>query len=207
MLYFPGRVYIASDSKIASLNGQINETGCKVHVTKNYVWASSGLLLETNGTFNIEQFVPNAMRDGLDFYQSASILETQLKLAVPRLVEDVRATGEDINKAQIGIALINRRAVGQVSEIFVANSVLQRRDCPGRECSDMGVFLFGEHRGVDSALNANREIWKDFGIVPALNYLIRQQESLTPQYVNGPVAIIEVTPQNAKWIQKGKCDK
>jgi len=207
MLYLPGRVYIATDSKIASLDGKISGTGCKLHVAENYVWASAGLLLETNGTFNIEQFVPNAMGDGIDFDKSVGTLEIQLRFVFPQLIEDVRAIGANVDVAQIGIVLASKNEPGHVSGIFVTGKDLKRWDCPSQSCGQLGVASFGEHRAVDDALNANSKIWKDIGIIPALNYLIEQQEKLTPQYVEGPVAIAEITSKGVQWDQKGKCSQ
>lgn len=208
MLYLPGRVYIATDSKIASLDGKVNGTVCKIHVAKNYIWASAGLLLETNRTFNLEQFVPNAMGDGIDFDKSVDTLEAQLKAVFPQLVEDIRATGSaNIDLVQIGIALASQRRVGHVSSIFINGKELQRYDCPSQSCTETGVFSFGEHRAVDEALDANRKIWRDMGIVPALNYLIEQQAKLTPRYVKGPTAIVEITSKGVQWDEKGKCDQ
>lgn len=207
MLYLPGRVYIASDSKVASLDGKIGGTTCKVHIAKNYIWASSGLLFETNGSFNIEQLVPNAMGDGVDFSKSIDALDARLKLIFPQLLEDVRAEGANTDMAQIGIALASRREIGNVSEIFIRGGDLERKDCPSRSCSEMGVFSFGEQQAINEGLNANRKIWRDMGIVPALNYLIEQQAKLTPRTVQGPVAIVEITPKGVRWDQKGKCDQ
>lgn len=205
MLYLPGRVYIATDSKVASLDGKMAGTTCKIHVSENYVWASAGLLFETNNSFNIEQFVPTGMGDGSDFAADVARLEAHLKLVFPHLMDDVRATGASIDTANIGIALADKRDVGKVSEIFISGKEVQHRDCPGQSCGQMGVFSFGEHRAIDEVLSANRKIWKNMGIITALNYLIGRQAQLTPQYVESPIAIIEITPLGVQWDQKGKC--
>lgn len=206
MVFMPGRVYIAADSKLSSVNGESNGIVCKLHVADNYVWASSGLLHESQRPFDLEQLVPASMGSGSPFPESIDNLEAQLRAVYPQLVDDVSATGASAEKAQIGIALANLQKAGEVSEIYIARSGLQRRDCPSQSCHETnGVFTFGEHKAVDAAMAANRGIWKQMGFVPALNYLIQQQAQATPQFVDDNVAIVEITSAGAQWLQGGAC--
>lgn len=91
VLYGPDAVFIASDSKVASVDGKISWPGCKIHITKNYVWASSGFSFELNGPFDIEKLVPESLGDGEPSAASLNILESRLKASFNSLLPKLTA--------------------------------------------------------------------------------------------------------------------
>ncbi|MDR3725214.1 MAG: hypothetical protein P4K83_12115 [Terracidiphilus sp.] len=205
LLYTPDAVYIAADSKVGSLDGAITGQGCKVHVSKNYVWAAAGLFSESNGPFDLEKIVSKSLEGGQAPGPDADRLESDLGAAFRDVAARAIPQAGGSGKVRIEIALASVKKVGRVSSIFLNMETVQRRDCPGKECGGLGVITLGEHGTVDRILDARHSIWKEMGIAGALNYLLAEQAKSTPLYVSAPFAIVRVDRAGAQWLQKGSC--
>jgi hypothetical protein len=59
--------FIAADSKIVAINGSQSGVWCKKKIADNFVFASSGLLKETKGPFDVENFIATSIKMGGSF--------------------------------------------------------------------------------------------------------------------------------------------
>jgi hypothetical protein len=132
-------------------------------------------------------------------------LEAALKRDVPGVLERLSASGENARKAQITVAVASTKSLGQVSQIFVAADSFKRSDCPAISCGQLGVFELGEHAAVDEILDKRHAIWKEMGILNAMNFLITAQEHKTPRFVSGPIAVLQIDASGTRWLEKGAC--
>jgi hypothetical protein len=211
VVYTPTSVFIASDSKFAG--GERNETwsGCKIHVAEDYVWVSAGVAFEVDAathsrTFDIDNLVPQALGDHSPSTASLDLLEARLKVSFQSVISHL-SSDFDLNRASISLIIADRKNIGTVYEMFITAKTFERRKFPNEVTSSYGFIVAGEQARVNEILATQTpKIFKDMGIVPALNYLVEQQAKLTPQYVEAPVAIAEITTKSVHWDQKGKCD-
>ncbi len=207
VLYTPEAVFIASDSKIASTDMKVTWFGCKIHVTENYVWASAGLSFELDGPFSLEKLVPQVLGNEVPSTTSLDRLEFQIRSAFESLIPKLTLIGFDLNKANIGVAIVDTRTIGKVYEMFITTKTFVREQYPGGDMSPHGFVAFGEHGKVDELVAARPQMFREMGIGPALNYLINEQEMATPEYVAGEIALVQVDSTGAHWTQKAACQK
>jgi hypothetical protein len=215
----PEKLFIASDSKIVAINGPETRLGCKLFISPNYIFASAGLLKDAHGLFNVRKAVELAMSSGQSFDDGLVRFEQEMLTELPSILNDLR----DAVPRYFKNSLLNHPVVeaifgtiyeGQIRlsyRGFVPNEMLSiqiiRNDCPGSACPN-GIMLaeLGEKNAIDAILDKNPQIWKQQGIITALNSLIEAQALATPQFVSAPAAIVMMektgTPQ---WMRPGLC--
>jgi hypothetical protein len=207
VVYTPTSVFIASDSKFAGGKGNITWSGCKIHLAEDYVWASAGLASEVDTvthsrTFDIDKLVPQTLGDHSPSTASLDLLEARLKVSFQSVVSHMSADF-DLNRASVSLIIADRKNIGTLYEMFITTKTFERKKFPGEAMSSYGFIAAGEQGWVNKILP---KIFKDMGIVPALNYLITEQEASTPEYVAGPIAIAQIDSSGVNWIQKAACD-
>lgn len=211
VLYTPDSVFIASDSKVTGGEGNKTWWGCKIHIAEDYVWTSAGLAYEVDTathsrTFDMDELVPQTLGDHSPSTASLDLLEARLKVSFKSGVSHL-SSDFDLNRASVSLIIADRKSIGTVYEMFIAPKTFERNKYPGEAMSSYGLIKGGERGRVDEILAAKTpKIFKDMGIVPALNYLITEQEAATPEYVAGPIAIAQIDSSGAHWIQKAVCD-
>lgn len=205
VLYTPSAIYIASDSQISKIDGSEARSGCKIHVSEHFVWASAGLLYETAGPFDIRNIVQKILRQGPNFVDAMDQLEREITIEYPGARDRAIALGAKPLQAitQTVVADSDFTSVGM---IYAHDKSVERRQCPGKTCnSAIGLLELGEHGEVDRILDERHSIWKEMGIAEAFDYLITAQKHKTPLFVSGPIAIVQLSGQGIKWIQYGAC--
>jgi hypothetical protein len=83
-----------------------------------------------------------------------------------------------------------------------------RHECPGADCPTGQLqLMMGEHAAIDMEVARHPDVWKDKGLVGAINYLVGIQSAATPKSVAGPAAILHIDKSGSlSWIQNGKCN-
>jgi hypothetical protein len=210
VVYTPTSVFIASDSKFAG--GEENKTwsGCKIHAAKDYGWVSAGLAFEVDAathsrTFDMDKPVSQTLGDHPPSTASLDLLEARLKASFRSVVSHL-SSDVDLKRASTSLIIVDRKNIGTVYEMFIARKTFKRTKFPGGTMSSYGFISAGEQGRIKEILATKTgKMFKDMGIVPALNYLITEQEKATPEYVAGPIAIAQIDPAGVHWIQKAAC--
>jgi hypothetical protein len=199
----PGELYVASDSMIVKIgdHGDETRTSCKIHIAPGFVWASAGLMFTQDKQFDIAKFVPNAMGKGKQFFESVDALEKSLRQEAPRLATYFKQLALPPGAAGIELAVVSSVTVGQFSKIAVGINSLHRTDY---RSGDSGLIMLGQREQIRK-IAADQTIFLRMGTIPALNYLILQEELANPKKVGGAVAIVKIDSTGAHWIQKAGC--
>src|ERR1700694_3067299 len=204
-LYTPTATYIGSDSQVSLANGSEARNVCKIHVTKDFVWASAGLLMETQGPFDLRDIARRALSSSNSFGQAVDELESQIRREYPNFQRRALQSGVDLLNARIEIIIGGIREPDRLSVITFSGEFPNRINCPSKSCETLGLFELGKHEAVDRVLDRRPVIWKEMGIPEAMKYLIVAQENATPRFVSGPVAIVRIDRNGTSWISRGTC--
>jgi hypothetical protein len=199
IFYEPPFVYFGADSQISVTDGSEARNGCKIHTTRDFVWASSGLLYETAGPFDIRKIATESFTDGTPSLKAVRLFQD----SVTREYLSLGNRNDDKTPldASTDIFVAGRQgSVLRTSRISVAVGKSdqpkdQRLDCPSPACPKLAVFELGLHDAVDAILDKRHAIWKELGIPEAIRYLIARQETATPRFVSGPIAIMQLGPR------------
>jgi hypothetical protein len=212
VLYTPTSVFIAADSKFAGGEGNKTWSGCKIHVAEDYVWVEAGLAFEVDATthsrtFDVDTLVPETLGDHSPSTASLDLLEARLKVSFQSVISHL-SSDFDLNRAAVSLFIMDRKNIGTGYEMFITAKTFERNRIPYETMSSSGLIIGGEQGRVKEIIATKTGgIFKDMGTVPALNYLITEQAKATPEYVAGPIAIVQIDSSGAKWIQKGACQE
>ena len=215
----PDAFVMAVDSKIVTVNGPETFLGCKIDVSKNVIFAGSGVLRNGSGSFNVYDSARKAIAAGRDLddiarrfgHDAAARLPAALSLisAPERNAYGLNA-GDDVFGgvfAKIDNGIL-RVAVVKVRPASETTATYSEQLCPGEACNGSEAFLaqLGWLDTVTRQLDADHTIWREKGVVGALNELILNEATAHPAMVGAPVAVVAMTRAGEiRWIQKGEC--
>ena len=205
-IYTAGVAYVGADSRISRADGSEARSGCKIHVTKDFIFASSGLFYETEGPFDLRRIARESLVDGLHFKQAIANLQETLTKGYPAFAARAMLSGVPQIHLRTDIVVVGHDPDILVSQISMDYSKPPSRlDCPGPTCSAIGVFELGERSAIDIILDRRHAIWREIGIPEAIKYLISEQMRATPQFVSGEISIVRMDQHGTTWIAKGAC--
>jgi len=209
---------IAADSKIGATQGHDGGNTCKIHITNEITWATTGIVKEVNGPFDLWAIAEAATQGGtlnsiVSRFERNAI--DQLKETLPRIKSinpesyanaiktGYVATAVFIYKNDLRIVFFKVPHADIPSDIEVV-----RNDCPGEACPvGVSTLLMGEHGAIDYAFQPPSTFFKEKGLIGGLNYLVDVQHGVTPKDVGAPVSILRIDKSGAlSWLQKGMCD-
>lgn len=96
--------------------------------------------------------------------------------------------------------------IGSGAEMFITTKTFERKEIPFPGMSPVGVVSFGEVGRINALLSARPQIFREMGIVGALNYLIEEQMKISPEYVGGDIAVLQIDSKGTRWIQNAACE-
>jgi hypothetical protein len=214
--------FIAADSKMVAMNDPKQEiAACKIRVVKGYVFADSGILKETNGPFDVNKIMNDAIEMGGSFKTIVTNLEIRIYQSLPAVANQlIPHTNPIYGKwtvgnhfveivlahASDGIIYIAYCAYDLSSSAAPYTFDIERMDCPGPSCPGSFLRRLGEYAAINRELDRRPAVWKELGVKDALNHLIELQAIETPEKVALPVSIIELLQNGSiQWAQKGAC--
>jgi len=153
----------------------------------------------------MDKLVPQTLGDHSPSTASLDLLEARLKVSFQSAVSHL-SSDFDLKRAAVTLIIMDRKNIGTGYEMFITPKTFERNKIPYETMSSSG-FIFGGEAGRVKEILATKtaKIFKDMGTVPALNYLIAEQEKATPEYVAGPIAIVQIDSSGVHWIQKAAC--
>jgi len=213
------RIILAADSAVTGIepDGTMRYRGgeCKLAQAGKW-WLVSGALESAKGLSSVTRTVTQAatpessMIGALSAIHRAyesTILPVLLRLdpyfttefKVDRPLVEVLVAGVDGGVLTLGYygALLK----SQKPRELVAGGLI----CPGAFCDSPGRVLHGASVGgviPDLLAKQPRPAWLDRADASAARRLIQMQIDKTPQYVAGPIDVLEITAGGARWIDR-----
>jgi|ERR1700722_5841932 len=211
---------IAADSKLAKTDGRDIGTACKIHITDQFAWATSGILNEPGGAFDIWATAETAIKAGGSFDEIVTRFDreliSQLKELPPRIKRiNPRSYDEALKSGHAATIIFVKNTDVRLSDFMLPNKAdpdsieVVDQSCPGNLCiaTNSIISMMGYYEAAQAEFVHNSKIWDQMGIVPALNYLMDIQHNTTPSMVAAPVSILRIDKGgNFQWLQKGVCN-
>jgi hypothetical protein len=186
---------IAADSKVASVKGNDLGAACKIHVSNNIAWASSGFPIDPYRGISLEAVGDEAINRGGSFDQIVLRFESAAKEWLATFLSRLRQTEPDLYDRAIDVTPKFAVSVVLLQKNFLKSSdfIIRRKDapenvevdraeCPGAGCpSGNGRLFMGTFDAANAELERNPGMWDQKGIVGGMNYLIGVQLTLRPQ--------------------------
>jgi hypothetical protein len=202
----PTSTYFGADSQLSAVDGSHKHRPfCKLHITDDYVWTTSGPLLETQGPFNLLILANRALRGGIPFSQAVTELNEQIGREYPDFRSRRLQLGMRPVDARIDFAIASRQESGRASITSFSDAAPRRINCPEDCPRPRSYFVLGFDEAVNKILNQRPAIWDEIGIPKAIRYLIAAQERDTPKFVSGPISILEIKQDRLHWLSRGSC--
>jgi hypothetical protein len=220
MLRIDDVIFIAADSKLSKANGRDIGSACKIHVTDQFVWATSGILNDPRSTFDTWATTEAAIKAGGSFDEIVSRfdreLASQLKELLPRIKRDDPLSYDETVKSghAVTVFFIKNFEV-RISDFTLPNKETPNgievidQSCPGNLCisNPKMIAMMGYFDAAKIEVERRPQILDQMGIMPALNYLMDIQHNATPTRVAPPVSILQVDKSGAlSWLQNGVCN-
>ena len=213
---------IAADFKVFTFEKKDAWYTCKLHITNDIVWATTGIWRDLRGPFDLWSIATSAIESGgtfeeiVDRFNAAAVSGikeylTRFKASNPQAYETLVSF-----RAVVTIVFLQQTTMRTTYFMIIdpndPNSVeVVSAECPGSTCAvgNAGILAMGQHEAINAELNQNtRIVFRERGVVGAINYLIGIQSAATPEYVAPPVDILEIDQTGGpKWLQKGSCDQ
>jgi hypothetical protein len=211
---------LATDSKVNVVQGQITNGGlvCKMHTANNLVWATTGVVRETHGPFNLWSIADSAANSGgsldeiVDRFLSNAV--TSLREFLPRFKATNPQDYLSMTKGHYPATaiFIRQNAVRttwfHLPDLDTPNNIeVAKRSCPGNSCPTGTLqVLMGHHETADAMIKDHPEAFNK-GIVGGLNDVMEAQTLATPDDLSPPVDILQIDNSGGvRWLQKGSCN-
>jgi hypothetical protein len=222
VIWSPARVVLATDSKLLRMNrdgkqdAKQDSVSCKIRAAGQMFFAASGYYGRPGTDFDVWTSVPDAVRDAGSVREAAEVSEKQLK---PLLLNRFKALQEEhrfasseeafnasrfsvyfagVDQGKVVVSGWNLRPGGQVSrEEYPGNLKV----VPGAR----GFSNFGDHAAMDAAFPYQTLLKLLVDPVNAAARMIQVEIDRNSAVVGPPRSILEITPSNHRWIEKGLC--
>jgi hypothetical protein len=209
---------IAADSKLKKTEGGNDSSVCKIHISNDVSWATTGIVQEPHKPFNLWNITEAAIKLGGSLDDVAARIEgnvgSQLKEMLPRIKRtEPNSYKEAIRTQFIATVILVRKDNLRMLDFLLPdknapeNIKIVRRGCPGDLCPEGQTLLMSGFVGAANAERLRyRNLWQEKDMVGGLNYLMEIEHAAMPDFVAPPVAILKIDKGGAvEWLQKGKC--
>jgi hypothetical protein len=209
---------IAADSKESWSQGLDGGLTCKIHVANDIVWATTGLHRQLNGPFDVWANAESAITMDGSLHAIVSQFESITADELKNLLYWLRAANPENYKEATRLPYV-------ITSVFIKNDTVKvtyflvpdrnapenvqivRHECPGADCPTGQLeIMMGEHGAIDAEIARYPDVWRNKGLVGAVNYLVGVQSAATPKLVAAPVAVLRIDKSGIlTWLQKGTC--
>jgi hypothetical protein len=219
VIRMPWVVVVGADSK-TTVEGSAASTGtaCKIYQAEDLFFAVAGLTNDAGRDFNAPAIIREAIRSESTLAGRVQAAEEAMIARVSRELNRLRAEnpsvyarrvkaegGKVLTLAFIGFqdgksfALVRQFQADESNPVAVRVS---RESCPG-DCPDgVRMFFLGRHKAIERYLSQRSKDDPRLSLEEAVKHFIELEIGENPQEVGGPVDILRVDKDGARWIQK-----
>jgi hypothetical protein len=213
------QILVAADSKTISIEGY-GAKRCKILIAPNHIFAAAGIFRQ-NGAFDAFEIAKRLLSTSASHSEIVTSYKNEMLHVIPDVVQKIKNQTPQYFVAKVRDQEAFQAVFGTSEEGVLKVSVVgfvpsnngsisvKQKDCPGQCDTTLAWFAsLGAHALIDAEVNSNSHIWKNLGIVGALDRLIALEAEGRPAYVSGPVSIA-VLQQNGRfeWKQLGSCEQ
>lgn len=219
VIRMPWVVVMGADSK-TTVEGSTTSTrtACKIHQADDLFFAVAGLTSDPGRGFNAPAIIGEAMRNESNMADKVEAAEEaiieRLNKELNRLqAEDpsmyarkVRAEGGNVlSLAFVGFQKDESFALVRQFQAVESKAVsvrVSRQSCPG-DCPDgVRMFFLGRYSAIERYMSNRSKDTPRLRLEEAVNHFIELEIGENPQDVGGPVDILRIDRDGARWIQK-----
>jgi len=221
-VWTPDSTFIATDARITEYENGASRTDCKIHLSNNVFWVSSGIYQDIRDGFSIKKLVDEAIwqsksiEDRMSTFEAIATKELTAKMnAMLKQEPLVFKTSFANYRNTLSIMFSTYENGNNYLFVFVfaayidpasgAVAILttKKTNCP---CLYRFKYTIGAQSAIDAELQRNPAILDSpLETGAALSQLIKLQIASTPEYVGPPVSIVEVQKGVPRWIARGVC--
>lgn len=212
----PHRIVLAADSR-AIYGASGSATECKLFRVNDVFATVSGL-----AHYGASYRATDAIRDGFarpgTFQQHLTATAFFLKARVNTLLTSLQtnrahayrylnqASNGSADLVQLAVAqMVNRQPMLGIIEVRQTGSSLiaaKTMVCPGNCRPDDAIFYLGYWERIEPYVAASGQP-RSIESAASIDRLIRMEMRTHPREIGGPINILEITSQGARWLQNG----
>lgn len=209
-------IVVGADSKSLTIEG-FEEKRCKTLIAPNHIFAAAGIISQV-GTFSAFETAKRLLSTLASHAEIVASYRNEMLRVIPRVVEKIRnqapryfETKVRGREAFVAVFGTLENSVLKVSVVGFTVSedrsvATREEDCPGHcDATQPWLVTLGEHTIIDTEAR-NYQLWKDLGMIVALNKLVDMEIEAFPASVGGPVSIAFLRKDGqVGWPQPGSC--
>jgi hypothetical protein len=222
-VWTPTTTVIGADSLTHTLDDGKRWSMCKIRRAGPVVWAATGITGNPDFHFSLDRLVGEAMSGPGSLDAKITAFETALFVPLSEVVHNIRienpswyyrhakghavtrlifsAHEDGVNRFWMREFVAESARIGDEIDISV-----KRTDCPGPTCQDFRVFLLGQY-DYASRIASDAGFWEKNGLAESVRRSIETEIAGNPDHVGPPIAIVEVTRDGVRWVEKGECNE
>lgn len=207
------RIVLAVDSKVRHMAGEPPSQGCKIRASGKFYFVASGYYKNARTGYDVWKIAESTLLKATTIPSAASALETAIAPRLAKALDDLRQSdpmGFRREFAETYLAFV-------VAGVDDGNPVLAGRNfhpdgvdevqfpLPNRT-DGVGYLAFGERAAVDRVFSREAKVaLASSNMVNAARVFVQMEIEENPAKVGPPIAILEITSSDTRWIEQGVC--
>lgn len=211
------RVVLGADSRIQLLLGHARaaRSGCKIHVTRDIVWAQAGYFTNPRTGFDLVSAGTRVFAGQGTLAARLQQLASAVTVPLHRALLSLRAADLEEYNAAVSVPLIIVAAGMDDATPVVAFLQFERADtgllatklyrCPSDCSAGVQYVSAGIHREADQMIHETPSYFSQSAWRDGVRTLLEAEAAEHPDKVGPPYSIVEISRSGIQWLDRGAC--